>query len=232
MRSFLFISILILLVSQSQNAQIKSENSSVEVLSSKWVRSRQKTETPDNQDPVAPQAAITTATQNLDKNRKLNDKLGATDPNTTIDERRAALEKIDQEANSPKTATVDGFTYQAKIRNAGTNTIEILFWEYQFTERANPANVVSHQFLCGVNIKANKERELLAFSTSGPSKLISADSLGSKVGSVFDEKILINRVEYSDGTIWQRKDWNFMALKPSIAQALATPWEQGMCKSL
>jgi hypothetical protein len=221
-----------MLVSQSQNAQIKSENSSVEVLNSKWLQSRQKIETPDNQAPVAPKAAITTASENNEKNRKLNDKLAAQDPNTTIDERRAALEKIEQEAKSPKTVTVDGFTYQAKIRNAGTNTIEVLFWEYQFIERANPANIVSHQFLCGVNIKANKEKELLVFSTSSPVKLISLDSLGDKANNVFDEKILINRVEYSDGTIWQRKNWNFMALKSSIDRALGTPWGQEMCRSL
>lgn len=232
MRSFLFMSILILLVSQSLNAQIKSENSSVEVIGSKWFRSRQKIETPGNQAPVAPRAAITTASEIVEKNRKLNDKLAAQDPHGTIDERRAALEKTAQEADSPKTVTSDGFTYQAKIRNAGTSTIEVLFWEYQFTERANPANIVSHQFLCGVNIKANKERELQAFSTSSPSKLISLDSLGNKAGTVFDEKILINRVEYSDGTIWQRKDWNFMALKSSIARALGTPWEKEMCRNL
>lgn len=225
-------SILILLVSQSHYAQIKSENSSVEVLSSKWVRSRQKIEAPDNKAPVAPQALITTASQNLEKNRKLNDKLGATDPHTTIDERRAALEKTEQEANSPKTVTVEGFTYQAKIRNASTNTIEVLFWEYQFKERTNPVNIDSHQFLCGVKIKANKEKELLAFSTTSPSKLISLDSLGNKIGNVFDERILINRVEYSDGTIWQRKDWNFIALKSSVARALETPWGQEMCRTL
>lgn len=233
MRVFLFLPILILLMPQSQNCQVQSENSSVEVITSKWSKYRQKVENPDN--PVVRQtlSAGDAANRNFARTRRVNDPVGTPDPNAdTIEGRSAAMDKNMQEARSPKNSFVDGFMYLAKIRNAGANAIEILFWEYEFKEKANPANVVSRQFLCGVNIKPKKTQELWAFSAHSPSNLVSVDSLDDKSGSLFDEKIVINRIEYADGTIWQRKDWKYADMKQSITHALETPWGQEMCRSL
>jgi hypothetical protein len=233
MRSFLPVSILILLISQSVCAQIKSENSSVEVISSKWLKSRQKSDNPDNQIITPAQSALTPANKNFERNRRVNDLPGTPDRNAeTIEARSAALEKNVQESRNPKSSPVDGFLYQAKIHNAGAKTIEVLFWEYQFTERANPANVVSRQFLCGVNIKADKEKDLSVFSTFSPSDQISLNSLDNKPENLFDEKILINRVEYADGTIWQRIGWSYANMKPAINRVLQTPWGTEMCRKL
>jgi len=233
MRTFLLIPILILLISHSQSAQVITENSSVIVLDSKWSKSRQKVANADNQPNTPAQSAMTRTNRNFERNRKVNDPPGTPDPNEgTIEARSAALEKTVQESRSSKSKVVDGFIYQAKIRNASTKTIEILFWEYQFKERANPANVSSRQFLCGVKIKPDKEQELSVFSTFSPSDLISADSLDNKSGNPFEEEILINRVEYADGTILQRKDWSYAKIKASLVRILETPWGQEMCRKL
>jgi hypothetical protein len=233
MRVFLFIPILILLVPQSLIAQVKTENSSVEVISSKWSKYRQKVEKSDDQTTTPARSALSPINRNFERNKRVNDPVGAIDPNTqTIEGRSAALEKNVQEARSPKTKVVDGFLYQAKVRNASRNTIEVLFWEYQFTERANPANTVSRQFLCGVQIKPGKDEDLKAFSTLSPSNVISVESLSNKSGNLFEEKILINRVEYADGSIWQRKDWSYTDMKPAITRVLETPWGMEMCRNL
>lgn len=235
MKVFLFMSILMLLIPQNQYGQEtgKFEDSSVEVLSSKWSKFRQKMEKQDNSAPVPPQPAVTRTNKNFERNRRINDPVGAPDPNSeTVDGRSAALEKTVQESRSPKSNSVDGYLYQSKIRNAGTNTIEVLFWEYQFKERANPTNILSRQFLCGVKVKPKKEKDLTIFSTASPGDLVNADSLDAKAESPFEERILINRVEYADGTIWQRKDWSYTKMKPFITRALETPWEPETCRSL
>lgn len=233
MKVLFFMSILILLIPQSQRGQVKFEDSSIEVISSKWSKFRKKVEKSDNSTAISPQPAMTRADRNFERNRRVNDPVGTPDPNAeTIDGRSAALEKTVQESRAAKLPYVDGFIYQAKIRNAGTDTIEILFWEYQFTEKANPANIMSRQFLCGVKVKPGKDKELSVFSSSSPGNLISADSLDNKSESLYEEKILINRVEYSDGTIWQRKDWSYSKMKPFIIHALETPWGLEMCRNL
>ena len=233
MRTFLLLSLLILLISQNHYGQVVSEDGSIVVLDSKWSKYRQRIENPDNQTPNPAQTAMTPANRNFERNRRINDPVGAPAPNEgTVEARSAALGKTVQESRSPKSKYVDGFMYQVKMRNESAKTIEILFWEYQFKERANPANAASRQFLCGVIIKPNKEKELSVFTTFSPSSLISVDSLDDKSESLFEEKILINRVEYSDGTIWQRKDWSYKDMKPSINRALETPWGNEMCRNL
>lgn len=233
MRTFLLITILILLISQSQSAQIITEESSIVVLGSKWLKSRQKIENTDNKTNTPADSAMTRSNRNFERNRRINDQPGTPNPNEgTIEARSAALEKTVQESRSSKFKPVDGFTYQAKIRNVSTKTIEILFWEYQFKERANTANVSSHEFLCSVNIKPNKEQELSVFSTLSPSDIISASSLDNNSGNVFEEKVLINRIEYADGTILQRKDWSYAKIKESLDRVLKTPWRQEMCRKL
>ncbi len=164
----------------------------------------------------------------------MNDPRGARDPNEdTIDARSAAMEKIVQESRTPKANPVDNFEYLVKVKNSNKKAIEILFWEYQFTDSSNPANVTRRQFLCGVNIKANKEKELQAFSLAGPSDVISVGNLANASARGFQETVVINRVEYEDGSTWQRKDWNAAEIKLTYQRAIATPWNPGeMCRGL
>jgi hypothetical protein len=92
--------------------------------------------------------------------------------------------------------------------------------------------VTRHQFLCGVDIRSGKDKELEGFSVTAPSNVVSADSIAKGVKNPFQEKIVINRVEYSDGTIWQRPDWSLKEVKVSYERALAGKWVPGMCKGL
>jgi hypothetical protein len=230
----LLMSFLLFLVSpgQGQNAAGSDEGAFVEVLGFKWSRSRQTMKKPDLPN-TAPAPAMIPENKVYQRSERAQAPPGVKDPNSeTIDGRSAALEKTMQESRAPKPKNVDGFMYQARIRNASTRVIEIVFWEYQFKELSNPANVVRRQFLCGVNIKPAKEKELEAFSVSGPSEVISVDSLTNKNGNLFEEKVVINRVEYADGAILQRKGWNFAEMKPSIERAIKAPWGAEMCRSL
>ncbi len=234
MRILLILLLLLMFVSagQAQNATGSNDGSSVEVLSFKWSKSRQTIVKSDSASTI-PAPAMIPDNKVLQRNQRAQAPVGVRDPNAdTIDGRSAALEKNVQESRSPKSVTVDGFTYLIKVRNTSTKVIEVVFWEYQFKELSNPTNVVRRQFLCGVNIKPAKEKELQAFSVSGPSDMISVESLTNKSGNLFEEKVVINRVEYSDGSILQRKGWNFAEMRLSIERAIKTPWGAEMCRGL
>lgn len=234
MRTLLLLPFLLIFVSpvRGQNSAGPVNDSQVTVLSSKWFKSRQTIEKLDKEG-TAPAAAMIPANKNFERNRRANDPAGVRDPNAdTLDGRSAALEKSVQEARSPKPKPVDGFAYRVKVQNTGSKVIEVVFWEYQFQDTSNPATVARRQFLCGVNIKPNKDKELQSFSLLGPSDVVSAESLANKSGNLFQEKVVINRVEYADGSIWQRKDWNFAEVKSGIARAISTPWGTEMCRGL
>ena len=236
MKTLLLWPLLLMFVLPVQNPTAPQEVSSVAVLAFKWSRTRQKVTPPDPaaNAPAAPVRAVITANKNLERNARINDPAGKRDPNEdTLDGRSAALEKAVQESRTPKAEPIDGFEYRARVQNGSKKVVEVLFWEYQFVDPSNPANVTRRQFLCVVNIKPDKQKELQAFGVSGPGEVISAGSLANQAGNVFQEKVLINRVEYADESIWQRKDWNAAEIKLTYQRAMATPWNAGeMCRGL
>jgi hypothetical protein len=217
-----------------QDGAAPDDGSSVVVLSFKWSKSRQTITVQDNTATTVPAAAVIPSIKNPHRSVRVNDPLGTKDPNAdSVDGRAAALEKNVQDSRKAPPKQLDGFAYKVKVQNAGKKVIEIVFFEYQFTEAASPTNMTRRQFLCGVNIKPGKEKELLAFSLSGPRDVISVESLGNKDSNLFQEKVVINRVEYSDGSIWQRKDWNFTEIMPAYKRAVGTPWGPNeMCRGL
>lgn len=208
-----------------------NDNAPVTVLSSKWITVRQtgkQQEAPN----VSPPPEMTPANKSAARAARVNNPL-IPDPNEqTVDGRSAAIDKAVQQARSNTPRPVNGFEYQARIQNAANKNIEIVFWEYQFIDPANPASVTRRQFLCGVKIKPNKESELKAFSLLGPSDVINAASTPSQSESRLREKAVINRLEFSDGSIWQRGDWSFAEIRSTYKRAIETPWGTEMCRGL
>jgi hypothetical protein len=231
MKALLILSLFLLPGFPQQTPQAPSPGSVMTVLNFKYQKSRQVVESQTPQD--AAQRGMIPENKNFPRNARVNLPVGAKDPNEdTIDGRSAAMEKIVQEARRPANKPVDGFSFQVKVQNTSAKVVEILFWEYQFIDSANPANIARRQFLCGVNIKPDKAKDVQAFGLAGPSDVVSVGTLANKSGSAIQEKVVINRVEYADGSIWQRKDWNFAEIGLSYRRAVATPWGPEMCRRL
>ena len=232
MRYPLLLSLLLILVSPNQNQPVSQEGPSVMVLGFKCSKARQ---TPEKLDPtvIGPVAAVEPFNKVRERNARANAPEGTRDPNVdTVDGRSAALEKIVQESRTPPSKPIDGYAYRVKVQNASAKVVEILFFEYQFIDRSNPATLARRQFLCGVNNKPDKGKELQAFSLAGPTDVVSVATLANKSEDLFQEKVVINRVEYADGSIWQRKDWNFAEIKRGFERAIGTPWGAEMCRGL
>src|SRR3989442_5840819 len=231
MKTLLLLLLLLMLVPPGQKPTTSQDESSLDVLGFKWSRTRRTFEKLDAKNiPLTPE--MIPANKNYSRNARVNDPAGAKDPDEdTIDGRHAALEKNVQTARTPETKPIDGFAYLVRLRNASAKTVEILFWEYQFTDPSNPSNVTRRQFLCGVNIKPSKEKEVQAFSLSGPTDVVSVGTLANNSGD-YQGRVLINRVEYADGSILQRRDWNFSEIRMTYKHAVETPWGSEMCRIL
>lgn len=209
------------------------EGSQIVVLSFKWSKTRQVKEKIDVPN-TSPAPAMIPQNKNFERNVRVNDQVGARDPNLdTEDGRSAAMEKNVQQSRTAQPKPVDAFAYRIKLENSSAQAVDIVFWEYQFIERANPQSVTRRQFLCATNIKPGKAKDVEAFSLSGPSDTVNVNTLATNADKPFEEKVVINRVEYTDGAIWQRKDWNFGEIRMSYRRALATPWTtKEMCRGL
>ena len=208
-----------------------NEDSPLVVVNFKWSRAHRAVEPPPEEG-NAPARAMIPQNRNFARNARINEPMGARDPNQdTLDGRSAAMEKNVAESRAGKPKASDGFAYKIKVQNPGTKVVEIVFWEYQFHDPADASLVARRQFLCGVNIAAEKSKELEGFSSSGPG-VVNVNTLANKAENPFKEKVLVNRIEYSDGSIWQRKDWNLAEVKTSYDRVLREQWVPGMCKGL
>src|SRR5687767_1553565 len=174
------------------------EVSPMGVTSHKWSRSRQKVETSPVSDASGPARQVIPQNKNFARNARINEPRGTRDPNQdTLDGRSEAMEKSVRESRSTKSEPRDGFAYRIKVKNTTNKVVEIVFWEYQFHEAEDPKTIARRQFLCGVDIRAEKEKELEGFSLSGPSDVVSVGALADKTR--FKENVMINRIEYADG---------------------------------
>ena len=226
MKTLLLLSLLLSLLIPFQ----ANEGSPLTVTQFKWERARRTIQTAEIEG-NAPAQAMIPQNRNFARNARINEPRGARDPNAdTVDGRSAALEKSVAESRAPKPDPIDGYLYKIKVQNSGPKVVEAIFWEYRFHDPANPDLVARRQFLCAVNIGAGKSKELEGFSLSGPSDVVDVKTLNS--GTPFKEEVLINRVEYTDGSLKQRKSWNLAEVQSSYERALREPWLPGMCKAL
>lgn len=232
MRKSLKVPILILLITPYCFAQDANEDSLITILNFNWQRARLASKKTDNE-AVRPVRMMTPENKNFQRNAREQQSKGAIDPNEyTVDGRSAALEKNVQEARAAKTEDSNGYLYLANVKNDSDRTTEVIFWEYRFVELANPSNVVRRQILCAAKLKPGEKMELSAFSLLGPSDVISAESLAKATGRLFDEKILVNRIEYADGAILQRRDWKYADVRKAVERAISTSWGKDICRAI
>ena len=210
--------------------QTETNGSPLNVTNFKWSRAR-RTPPPQEVEGNTPARAVIPQNKIFARNARMNEPPGNRDPNAdTLDGRSAALEKSVAESRANQGEPVDGFAYRIKVQNQIEKVVEVVFWEYRFQDPANPDQLSRRQFLCGGNIGAGKSKDLEGFSRLGPSDVVNVKTLNS--GTPFKESVFINRIEYTDGTIWQRKAWSLAEVKGSYERALREPWLPGQCKGL
>lgn len=192
------------------SAPVDENKLPVVIVDAGWLRDRRASDQAVQS--VAPAAAPTRADKNFERQKRVNDPVGTRDPNAdTLDSRGSELERIVQQ--SRQSEPVNGYTYQLKIQNVSAKVIRTIFWEYQFTQVGNTSNVSHRKFMCGGDIKPDRQKELEIFSLVGPSEVVNVKTLDKGASDKFRAAVIINRVEYADGTFWQRKGWSLDGYK-------------------
>lgn len=209
-----------------------SQNDPVTVVSSGWQRVVLQPVTIQS-GTTTPARAVTAENKYFRRKAREQQSPGAIDPNEmTLDGRSAALDRAVQEARTPKIDQAQGYSYSATIRNDSGQKVDVIYWEYRFSEIANPGNTARRQFLCAAGMKSGDQKQLTAFSLIGPSDVIDVDSLAKANEKLFTEEVVINRLELSDGSILQRHGWKFADVKKAVERATSTPWGTETCRML
>ena len=183
---------------------------------------------------TSPQRELTSDDKNFAREKRNQTLRGSTpEPSEmTADGSRQKMDKAQQEAESTGGGDQTGYLYQASFVNNTKKAVAVIYWEYRFTELADPNNVVRRQFLCAANMKPAAKKDLWIFTLLGPSGSISIESLKNVTTPLFDEKVYINRIEFTDDSVLQRPGWNFDDVKKGVASATSTPWGNEVCRAI
>jgi len=98
----------------------------------------------------------------------------------------------------------DGYRYKVTLRNDGQKVIKSIDWDYLFIDPLTRQEVAHHQFASDDTIKPGKSKQISVLYLVPPVKTISAAMLSKKEPTPFEEQVVLVRVLYSDGSVWQR----------------------------
>ena len=96
------------------------------------------------------------------------------------------------------------YVYELKLTNTAEKAIRILTWEYVFFEPGTEIEVGRRRFVSKVNIGRGKTTNLVMRSAVPPASTIDARQAGKKSREQYSEQIVIQSVEYDDGSLWRR----------------------------
>jgi hypothetical protein len=134
--------------------------------------------------------------------------------------RKIDLRNTDKKA--ARSAIPEGaYTYQIQleVKNTGANVVKYLIWEFRPTAMSD--DYEPKQYLCKLQVKPKGKKVLEVWTPYAPVKVVRADI---RADALKDGEVVINKIEYADGTVWKKPDWNF-ALPPDSTQSL----EEGKC---
>jgi hypothetical protein len=111
------------------------------------------------------------------------------------------IESLDRLSLS-ETTTV--YLYEIKVVNTGAKKIRSLIWEYVLFDVDTQREVGRHLFESRVGIDVGKSKGLTAWSTQPPATVVDVSKSDKESRGQFSERIDVQRVQYDDGTVWER----------------------------
>lgn len=108
---------------------------------------------------------------------------------------------------APNRAEAPGITmiyiYEVKISNTAKKAIRKITWDYVFFEKGTEKEVGRRRFESKVNISPGAGKQLIMRTLSSPTGAVDARTAGKKPRDLYSEQVVIQRVEYADGSAWQ-----------------------------
>ena len=95
------------------------------------------------------------------------------------------------------------FVYKVTVKNTGLKTIKAVDWDYVFLDGSTENEIDRQQFTSEESVDPGKTRVLTVVVDRPPTKTISVEALNKRERDTLGEKVVIMRIEYADGSVWQ-----------------------------
>jgi len=97
------------------------------------------------------------------------------------------------------------FLYRSSVRNGSSKAITELDWDYVFYDAVTGEELGRREFSSAQKIAPGKSKELSFMISTPPTKRISVHSLDKKERDGIQEQIVIVRIKYEDGSVWEKQ---------------------------
>jgi len=97
------------------------------------------------------------------------------------------------------------YVYKITVKNSGAKRIKAVDWEFQFLNPETQEVMGTKQIISKVKLAPGKTQVIKAHRPEPPTHIVSAGQLDKKLQDQFKEKVIIHRIEYTDGTVWRRQ---------------------------
>jgi uncharacterized protein affecting Mg2+/Co2+ transport len=119
-------------------------------------------------------------------------------------ESKADSANLEQQRRRKSSPPRYGFMYKVTVKNAGTRIIKSLDWDHVFFDSDTKVETGRHQFTSDEKIAPGKQKEFTVFASLPPARTISVYDLNKQERATVGETIVIVRILYADGSVWQR----------------------------
>jgi hypothetical protein len=190
-------------VVNAQNAAASSTVPDVEVVKFSWSKERLNWE----QNPFnGPNENFHEMQFRARSEKRVSDakKSGTTGQQTTAERDARVDAAIVAAARQPAGPARYYFIYKASVKNSSTKQIEEIDWDYIFIDGATGQELGRHQFTSARSIAPGKSKELSFSISAPPTKHISVYSLNKGERSGIADQVVVVRVKYADGSVWQQ----------------------------
>lgn len=136
--------------------------------------------------------------------KRIDDAKKSGSPEVDRIKREARADSSILERARQKTPPRYAFRYTASFKNIGGKTIKQIDWDYLFFDAATNRMVGRIEFGSDMKIEPGKKKGVSFFLPTPPAKTISVQALNDKERQGLTERIILVRVVYADGSVWQR----------------------------
>ena len=198
---YLYLPVLLLLLTAGVSAQTLSDSSGLSVLEKRWGetwRTNSGTEPALSKDPF--EANDDARQANKDQKEYLREREIRQKQGKLPESPRNRVKKPEPQIYSE---VYTQYTYQIRVKNNGKKTIQKVVWEYVFLDPTTKQEVGKHEFISVTNLKPGKTDNLAMLKFSPPTGSINAKDAGKKQSDLYVEQVNIKSIQYTDGSVWQ-----------------------------
>ena len=124
--------------------------------------------------------------------------------NRDLTSRRVDLRTMEKKAEVTAEKPVEYYQFRLELKNTGAHVVKSLIWEYRPT--AGPDDYHPKQYLCALQVKPKEKKTLDIWTPWAPVKVITVDE---RKDALKDGTVIINEIEYEDGSVWKKRGWNY-----------------------